>query len=538
MKREDISIELVHNSLKKNGIKVIYCSDPIFPDLLAIDADLGLLSIFVFVEGNFLSSEEEVKLLKKRNKALSEEINQLLGEHVTLPLAVLQTPRKGSNRNFSIPSDLYPQGSINGLNRSQLSLIFERFSPKFSFIKRRRISQDDPYLETRQVIRATLDASQRRLVDSECKEVLSIIGPAGSGKSLVLVARAKKMASENPDWNIVFISYNKSLTRVLSDQLREFKNIKVQTFSEFIYERKAKFSFYKKIGGDKISVSEQRTQIELRHIRTSGIPRDIDALFIDEVQDFWPSWLQYCIECQVLGKGGATIAGDSSQALYMRSNIQNSIENYDNETVLLKYPYRNTIEILKFTEVLTGITQEIESVPHGITPSLIYVDTSTERNNINRAVIQDVESLLLQPGVRAGDIAILVTRHHMKYALRGQLQEALDIKFDGKATVDSIQKGSGDAIDLEKDSIKILTAHSAKGLSFPIVLLLGLDLLYTGGHGDQLGDEERNLLLVAPTRASDRLLIYVSSIPEYMSKLKTNPHLYSFRIYPEDFLED
>lgn len=538
VKQEDASIELVYKSITKSGIKVLYCADPLFPDLLAIDPNLGLMSIFVFVEGNFQNSEEEVKLLKRRNRALSEEISNLTGTRTFLPLSVLQTPKKGSNRNFQIPNDLYPDTSTSLLDNSQLEVILERFNPKYSFVKRRRIDLYDPYLETRQQIRAKLDLEQREIVDLPAKEVLFISGPAGSGKSQVLIARATKMSEQNPDWNISYITYNKSLSKVSSDQLSKFRNIHVQTFSEFVNSRKAKFSFYKKIAGDKISVSEQRTEIELKHIRASGIDRDIDAVFIDEVQDFWPSWLQYCIECQVLGRGGTTIAGDVNQALYVRSNIEKAIESYDSYSVELKYPYRNTSEILKFTELLTGIKQSIENVPNGVPPDLIYVDTSVERNSLNRAVIHDVLSVLDQPGINAGDIAILVTRHHMKYALRGQLQEALDLRFGGKVFVDSIQKGAGDAIELDRDSIKILTVHSSKGLSFPIVFLLGIDLLYGGGEGYSQDQAEQNLLLVAPTRACDRLFVYVSQFPDYISQLKSNPFLYSFRIYPEDFIEN
>ena len=536
MKQEDVSIELVYKSLKRNGIRAVHCSDAILPDLLAIDPNRGLMSIFVFVEGNFTGDEEAVKLIKKRNRALAEEILELTGRRVFLPLTVLQTPQKGSNKSFIIPREIYPEGATNQLADSEIRLLFDRFNPQYSFVKRRRINHEDPHKLTRRVIRATLDNHQRLIVEIEPREVLLVTGPAGSGKSLVMVARAKKLASENPDWKIAFISYNKSLTRVLRDELVDYKNISVQTFSEFVSNRKAKFSFYKKVNGEKISVSEERTQAELRYERAAGIPRDIDAIFIDEVQDLWPAWIQYAVESQVLGRGGATIAGDSNQSLYVRSDVKNAIDIYDKKIVELKYPYRNTVEILRFTEVLTGISQVTENVPQGIAPNLVYVDTATGKNNVNRAVIHDLLSLLAQPGISAGDIAILVTRHHMKYALRGQLQEALDAEFAGKVSVDSIQKGFGDAIDLDKNSIKILTAHSAKGLSFPIVFLLGLDLLYTSGEDEALSEEEKNLLLVAPTRASDQLFVYVSSMPQYLASLKSNPNLFDFRVYPEDFV--
>ncbi|MBN2306161.1 MAG: UvrD-helicase domain-containing protein [Anaerolineae bacterium] len=58
-------------------------------------------------------------------------------------------------------------------------------------------------------------------------------GVAGSGKTLVLGARARLLAQENPDWRIAIVTYNKSLALALK---RQFRDVKVYTFDKLCYK--------------------------------------------------------------------------------------------------------------------------------------------------------------------------------------------------------------------------------------------------------------------------------------------------------------
>lgn len=76
-------------------------------------------------------------------------------------------------------------------------------------------------------------------------------------------------------------------------------------------------------------------------------------------------------------------------------------------------------------------------------------------------------------------------------------------------------------IDDERESVKVLTAHTAKGLEFPVVIIAGLNAFRPGKDDDQNGkaeegeegsgesslEEERRLLYVAMTRARERLYL-------------------------------
>lgn len=68
-----------------------------------------------------------------------------------------------------------------------------------------------------------------------------------------------------------------------------------------------------------------------------------------------------------------------------------------------------------------------------------------------------------------------------------------------------------DSADMNKDAVKLMTVHAAKGLEFPTVFILGLEEgLFPhirSIHSPAAMEEERRLMYVAVTRAEDRLYL-------------------------------
>ena len=71
-----------------------------------------------------------------------------------------------------------------------------------------------------------------------------------------------------------------------------------------------------------------------------------------------------------------------------------------------------------------------------------------------------------------------------------------------------------DKTDESKESISLMTMHSAKGLEFPVVFVVGLDEgLFPSKRSMDEGniEEERRLFYVAITRAQERLFLTSST---------------------------
>jgi len=538
MARHDVVIDSLYKKISEEGITVVNSGDGSLPDLLIVDERYGFGAIFVLMEDEFLEQDDLNSYVKGRMKNLKNELSGILELNFKPQSIVLRSKSVKTQGYFDVGIEFLKDFNAPTIEESVRNQIYERFNPKFAFIKKRRLSLDDPTRENREKLRIILRDEQRQFVDLPPKEVLWITGPAGSGKSLVLLARARKYAKLFPEYSISFITFNRSLKRYIEDELREFPNILVETFGDFTRRRGDDFHFYYRRNGEKQGVTENQTQVEYRNAKYKGIQRDVDAMFIDEVQDFFPSWIKYCIDSQRPDRGGATIAGDLTQAIYRENRIEETIVAYDFTKVELPVSYRSTQEILEVTEHLTGIAHNLEMSPHGPKPDLIRVNPIAKKNALNDAVIRDVIEILKHKGVRERDIGILVTKNHQRYALRQELETRLQEAFHFDVQVASIEKGAADSLDLEEDSIKLTTIYNAKGLEFSIVFLIGLDeILDQDEYDEEMAKRADSLMLVGPTRAKDRLFIYYKKDNIYFNRLSKHPESVTFRVYPEDFTE-
>lgn len=537
MARHDVAVESLTQKLISQGIRAVNSNDGALPDILILDEKFGFMAIFILMEDEYLEEEKLRDYFQTRLRNLKLEISPILNPYVKPLPKTMRINASFDARYIDLNTDFVNNVTAPKLDKDLLNQLYEKFNPRFAFIKKRRLSIDDPNRENREKIRIVLREEQREVVDAPPAEVVWITGPAGSGKSLILMARAIKMASLSPEYQIAFITFNQSLKRYFQDELSPYSNILVESFGEFTARRGDRFHFYYGKGKDKKSVSFNQTEIDYKNAREKGISRDIDAIFIDEVQDFFPAWLRYCIESQFLGRGGLTMAGDESQAIYRENDTLSVAEQYDMVRYELPVAYRSTREILTVVEHLSGVKHALERSPSGPLPDLIYVDKTGKSDALNDAVIRDLIDLLKFEGVRERDIAILVTNNYLRYKLRQPLEERLKKVFKYDVQVASIEKGAADQLNLEEDSIKLTTVHNAKGLEFSVVFLLGLDQLSEDEENAPLIRKGERIVLVGPTRAKDRLFIYYSKLNSYLERLNEHPESVTFRVYPEDYEE-
>jgi DNA helicase-2/ATP-dependent DNA helicase PcrA len=99
-----------------------------------------------------------------------------------------------------------------------------------------------------------------------------------------------------------------------------------------------------------------------------------------------------------------------------------------------------------------------------------------------------------------------------------------------------------DKLDEQENSVTLMTIHSAKGLEFPVVFLVGLeDGIFP--HSRSLlerneMEEERRLMYVALTRAKDKLYLLNAQNRMLYGESQTNPPSQFLKDIPEDVLEE
>ena len=134
-----------------------------------------------------------------------------------------------------------------------------------------------------------------------------INGVAGSGKTVLLIHRAKWLGFQDSARRIVVLCYNKCLAAYLRNALNDCPNVKVTTFHQWGLSLGVKFSFRAGPFGERV----------LKKAQAMAEVDKYDAVFIDEAQDFDKSWFACTIAAMKdPEEGDLIIVADGNQGLY------------------------------------------------------------------------------------------------------------------------------------------------------------------------------------------------------------------------------
>ena len=357
-----------------------------------------------------------------------------------------------------------------------------------------------------------LDRQQENLARHLGDGYRVIRGVAGSGKTLVLMFRAKFLAEHFPQWRILVTCYNVVLAQALRKFVSDLPNVQVRNIDTFVPEILGR-SFRPKEDGD--WVEGRRRAVEM--LRRSGprIPR-YDVVLVDEAQDFDHDQLDLAYGLLKEGRDHFVTAIDNAQNIYRRRSRWNPPgQTARGRTKLLRVNYRNTKEILEFAmRFLTGgsnveFTEAMAEDPDVIVPPeatsrrgerpRVYVANSQkdEAEFVARLVAEAHEA-----GASFDSMAIIYGSSSVQKSLYWAFKE-LDLPYfwvtrnrETKSQVFSVQ-----------DTVRSSTTHSLKGLEFSKVFVCGANAINT--HDDD-PDSVRRLLYVAMTRAMDHLVVTAS----------------------------
>ena len=382
-----------------------------------------------------------------------------------------------------------------------------------------------------------LDLKQEELARDVGNGHRLVFGVAGSGKTVLLTARAKLVARFDPDAQILVLCYNVALAARLKEALKEF-SVTVMTFHKWA-GRNVKWN-----GDDD---DAQLGEALLSSLKDGAADTGrYDTILIDEAQDFDPSWYR-CVLAAMKDplNGDLLIVGDGSQGLYRRQKVswkQLGIQ-APGRTQHLTQNYRNTRPIISLATRFANKSSDI-SEDGLISPTVdpdqctrlagsdaVLLTKQTRQDEVDR-VVRVVGDLLdgkwfgeSIPPLKPEEIGIIYRCDH---GLIGGFRAKLEAIRDYCPVVWLTEKGKKAKGRIGEPGVKILTMHSAKGLQFKAVAIL-----FAGDcpadFPDTSPEEERRLFYVALTRAEDYLAISFSRRSPFTDEIQeigartTNP---------------
>jgi superfamily I DNA/RNA helicase/mRNA-degrading endonuclease RelE of RelBE toxin-antitoxin system len=252
-----------------------------------------------------------------------------------------------------------------------------------------------------------------------------------------------------------------------------------------------------------------------------------DAVIIDEAQDLSPVALKFLTKL-VSSQKGIYLAADTQQSLYQRSfaweHIQASI-GFRGQTHVLRRSFRNTALIGKACSVILS-SSEVDQFSdlEGEKPTIILTDDLLQQTRLIQQFFERASRKFCLPLYSS---SVILTPDPDYGKLIAQQLSVMGIPAE---YVESQH------LDLSKRCIKILSLHSAKGLEFPLVIVVGLKegLLPRSTkkipqeEREEIIKQERRLFYVGCSRAMRSLLVLGSRAnpSQFIQPLVSNPYSY------------
>lgn len=373
-----------------------------------------------------------------------------------------------------------------------------------------------------------MDRQQERLAKSIGSGHRVIRGVAGSGKTLVLVHRARLLARVMPTKRVLVTCFTRSLASQLRAQLTDLENVEVRHIDKLMTDAIEGAGLeHPGYDGDEPKVAKAAlTAIEKRE------PPKYRAVLIDEAQDFDTEALKFCVkllEATDVEEQDLIIVADSAQNIFRKKFAWSDAGvKAQGRTRLLRTNYRNTRETLAFAHAFLTADKSIEvqqvldpddgeaiiaaqaAKRSGPVPSVIAAgDLADEVAKVVEAVKERYH-----PRLPSRSIAVLYSERSPGMGdVNGQLAAALSAaKLPFFWVTDPDNKGNRDLVGEADLPIVLSTVHSAKGLEFPSVVLCGL-----GTRGDRT--TARKLVYVGMTRAISDLTVVVGGESPFRADL-------------------
>lgn len=421
---------------------------------------------------------------------------------------------------------------------SPLSYVEEKFLRYMIFpeIRVNTFTQDELFKAEPQEIKA-LDLSQESIAKNIGDGHRILKGVAGSGKTLVLVCRAKYLKKIHPDYKILVVCYNNSLCNHLRQMFSDEFNgkIEVQNFHGLVKQiTRANLSM---LNNEKQTDYNSRVgQILLDYLEQANLAatEQYDAILIDEGQDFAQEWIIGLSKLVKPEINNILFCYDPAQNIFNRKKPSwrsVGLQVQGKKPVELYKCYRNTKEILDIAKTflnpkLWESLQNNDEYDRVLDPDTGECNTGEYPSIYHENDVRHLADLiarkirqLLKSGTAPKDIAVLQAKSVEYDIFISELKAKLEHYAADETAEFVFSSAEKKALDLNKNTIKIMNVESSKGLEFPHVFFVGLDYMPRAGENRDL-DSERKLAYVGMTRAQNKLFILGCENKGFLADIK------------------
>ena len=374
---------------------------------------------------------------------------------------------------------------------------------------------------------AVLDFRQERNALSVGDGHRIVYGVAGSGKTIILVARARLIARD-PKKFILILCYNVALSEHFQSLFSNVSNVICMNFHRWAVLR----------NGIRIQDREEDEALGerlLQRLQTGeGESHKYDAVFIDEAQDFSMSWFQCAkLALKEIDDGDFLIVGDGSQSLYRRRRFTwkdagvNAVGRTINTRFDLDRNYRNTREIVRVASQFVSTSGGHNDPELGL--QIIRPDPSAAMRSGPRPQMLSAPSvegeLQIAPkailawrekGLKPSEIAVLYRANS-----QGWVKRLVQVISKHVAVYWPHERDAGFS---DPSGVCVRTMHSAKGLQWKAVLVMRCDMMpfvpEPTADRTELERLERALMYVAMTRAAEFLTFTRSTMNGFASEIQ------------------
>jgi hypothetical protein len=355
-----------------------------------------------------------------------------------------------------------------------------------------------------------MDLQQEQLARSMGEGHRVIHGVAGSGKTMILGYRAQYLAQAIASKPILILCFNRALAARLQHMVEERgleAKVSARSFHGWCNDQLRLYHLRRPEGqGDEFV--EKLVQTVIQGVDSGQVPRaQYGAVLVDEGHDFEPEWLKLVAQMVHPETNSLLVLYDDAQSINRKktrlgfSFAEVGIQ-ARGRTTILRMNYRNTAQIMALAcefarDLLSAKEAEEDAIPlvapqsagrSGVLPEL----RGFKGEEAELAWIVERARALNKGGTAWKDMAIL-----FRYKNQGErFAQAV-----GRAGI-PYELLQSNRYTPAKDSVKILSMHSSKGLEFPVVFLPCLDAMPAPS---QEVATEAKLLYVAMTRATERL---------------------------------